>query len=101
MAGNQSRLERRIRRDFPEPGSADGVLQLLAELPGRAGYDPEALASERVQAAIVVLADGDVRRLRQAIDLASADWRDLLVAAGLAGGNWPDLLDQELGRHRS
>jgi hypothetical protein len=97
VAGNQPRLERRVRRDFPGPGSADSVLQLLAELPRRAGYDPEALASERVRAAIVLLADGDAGRLRQEIDLALEDWRDVLAAAGLADEDWPARLDQELG----
>jgi hypothetical protein len=97
MAESSSRLERRIQRDFSEPGSASGVLELLAELPRRAGYDREILASERIQAAIVLLADGDLRRLRQALDLAAADWRDLLVAAGLANEDWPDKLNHELG----
>jgi hypothetical protein len=97
MADTQSRLERRIARDFPEPGSARGVLQLLAELPRQAGYDAETLASERVQAAIILLADGSLQRLRQAVDLAAADWRDLLVAAGLANEDWPQRLNHELG----
>jgi hypothetical protein len=97
MADYQSRLERRIRRDFPEPGAAHGALHLLAELPRRAGYDHDVLASERIQAAIVLLADGDIARLRQAVDLAMADWRDLLVAAGLASEDWPGRLDRELG----
>jgi hypothetical protein len=97
MADNPSRLERRIQRDFPAPGSANGVLRLLAELPSRAGYDHEALASERIQAAAVLLADGNLRRLRQALELAAQDWRDLLVAAGLANADWPQRLNDELG----
>jgi hypothetical protein len=92
-----TRLERRIWRDFPEPGSADGVLGLLAALPGRAGYDPEIFGSERVQAAVVLLAGGDLGGLRKALQLAVSDWRDLLVAAGLADGDWPVRLDRELG----
>jgi hypothetical protein len=100
MADNPSRLERRIQRDFPEPGSANGVLHLLAELPGRAGYDREILASERIQAAVVLLADGDLRRLRQALELAACDWRDLLVAAGLANEDWPQRLNDDLGEPR-
>jgi hypothetical protein len=55
------------------------------------------LASEPVQAAIVLLANGDIGRLRQALHLAAADWRDLLVAAGLADEDWPVRLDRELG----
>lgn len=84
-----TRLERRIRRDFPEPGSAHGVLGLLTDLPRRAGYDSEMFGSERVQAAAVSLADREFGRLRQALDLAVSDWRDLLVAAGLADADWP------------
>lgn len=97
MISPLTRLERRIRRDFPEPGSAHGVLWLLSGLPRKAGYDPEMLASERVQAAIALLAHGDLARLRQALDLAATDWRDLLVAAGLADGDWPARLARELG----
>jgi hypothetical protein len=100
MADDTTRLERRIRRGFSEPGSAHGVLQLLAKLPDRAGYDQRILNSERVQAAIVLLADGDIPRLRQALELAMTDWRDVLVAAGLADENWPQRLDEELGEYR-
>ncbi|RAY11211.1 hypothetical protein DPM19_31110 [Actinomadura craniellae] len=91
------RLERRVRRDFSEPGSAEEVLRTLAELPGRAGYDAAHFASERVQAAVVLLAGGDFRRLRAALDLAVTDWRDVLVAAELAEGDWPARLDERLG----
>jgi hypothetical protein len=65
---------------LPLPGSA--------ELADQAGHGPGIPASERVQAAIVLLADGSLRRLRQALDLA-ADWRDLLIATGLAGEDRP------------
>lgn len=100
MVNSQSRLERRIRRDFPAPGSAEGVLMRLAELPDQTGYADAVLVSERVQAAIVLLAAGDVGRFKQAIDLARADWRDILVAAGLAEEDWPKKLDRELGPER-
>ncbi len=97
MTGTTARLERRIRRDFPQPGSAEGVLRLLAELPQRAGYAESILASERVQAAIVVGASGDIVRLRQLLDLAAADWRDLLVATELDHADWRQRLTAELG----
>ncbi|MET7303531.1 hypothetical protein [Embleya sp. NPDC005575] len=92
-----TRLERRIRRDFPEPGSAPEILRILNALPDAAGYDQEALRSERVRAAIVLLAEGDIAGFRRAVELAKADWRDLLVAAELADAHWPDRLDTELG----
>jgi hypothetical protein len=93
----EDRLERRIRRDFAQPGSANGVLQLLNRLPAEAGYDEETLRSERIRAATVLPAHGDHGRLRDAIVLAKTDWRDLLVAAGLAHADWPDRLTAELG----
>ena len=51
MTATTARLQRRIRPDFREPGGAAGELRLLADLPQRAGYDGDVLASERVQAA--------------------------------------------------
>jgi hypothetical protein len=93
----QSRLERRIRRDFPEPGAAHAILTALDRLPAEAGYGEDHLRSERVRAAVVLLADGDVARFRRAVDLAKADWRDLLVDAGLAHEDWPARLDEALG----
>jgi hypothetical protein len=91
-----SRLERRIRHDFPEPGSAAGVLALLEGRADRAGYDNHMFHSERAQAAIVLLANGDIGRLQKAINLAMTDWRDLLVSAGLADEDWRDQLDRVL-----
>ncbi|MFI6585188.1 hypothetical protein [Embleya sp. NPDC050493] len=92
-----TRLERRIRRDFPEPGSAPEVLRILDALPDAAGHDREVLRSERVRAAIVLLAEGDIGRFRRAVELAEVDWRDLLLDAELADADWPDRLDTELG----
>jgi hypothetical protein len=92
-----TRLEGRIRRDFPAPGAANGILTALDRLPGEAGYDEEFFRSERIRAAIVLLADGDLSHFRKAVELAKADWRDLLVAAGLAHEDWPARLDEALG----
>lgn len=78
-----ARFERRVRRGFREPGRADHVVRLLGELPEAAGYDPGTFASERVQAAVVLLAGGDVLRFGRAARFASRDWRDLLATAGL------------------
>lgn len=100
--GSPTRLERRIMRDFPEPGSAHGVLRLLDDLPtGYSEFDRGMLGSERVRAAIVLLADGNLTNLRAQIDLAKTDWRDLLVAAGLADADWPTRLDDALGPETS
>lgn len=86
---------RRIRRDFPEPGAANGVRHLLGDGPFGWEIDPD--GTERVQAAIVLLAAGDLSRLRKALAQAESDWRDVLISAGLAGDDWRALLDEELG----
>jgi hypothetical protein len=91
------RLARRIQHDFPAPGAANGIITALDRLPDEAGYDPEHLRSERIRAAIVLLAAGDLAEFRKAVELAETDWRDLLVAAGLAHGDWPLRLDEALG----
>jgi len=38
--------------------------------------------TDRVEAAILTWANGDLRRLDEAVALALADWRDLLVLVG-------------------
>lgn len=81
------RLSARVRRDFPEPGSAPEILRLLAEVSD----------SERVQAAIVFTASGNMEWLRAELARARTDWRDVLVNGGLANEGWPAILDKELG----
>jgi len=95
-----TRLERRIRRDFPEPGSAPEILRVLDGLPVAAGYAERELRSERIRAAIVLSAGGDVTKFRRAVELAKRDWRDVLVAGGLADADWAVRLDAELGSER-
>jgi hypothetical protein len=87
MGDVSERLQRRIARDFSEPGSAAEVSRLVGE----------ASDSERVQAAIVFVASGDLGRLRNAIALAQADWRDVLVAGELADDDWRQRLFALLG----
>ena len=82
------RLRTRIDRDFPAPGSADEISRLVAE----------ASDSERIQAAIVLWADGNVERVLDSVDLTHIDWRDVLVRGGLEHEDWRDRLDAELNR---
>jgi hypothetical protein len=88
MAIVSERLRRRIARDFPAPGSAAPVVELIGAVS----------ESERVQAAVVLWASGDLVRLREACDLVAQDWRDMLVRSALADENWRERLDTELGR---
>lgn len=94
MAEPTSRLLRRIRRDFA-PEAATAVLQHLASV-------PETLAGcsqneERIQAALVLPAHGDLDRFLGQLALAHQDWRDLLMSADLGHIGWEERLDAELG----
>jgi hypothetical protein len=52
---------------------------------------------ERIQAAIVFAASGDVSGIRAGAELARIDWRDVLVNGGLADDDWTSVLFAELG----
>lgn len=54
--------------------------------------------TEREQAALLLVADGDEGRLEAAFERARLDVRDLLMDAGLADERWPERLDHILGR---
>ncbi|MEU9956142.1 hypothetical protein [Streptomyces sp. NPDC050982] len=73
---------------------ADSVVSLLKEAELRAFRE---LAEERITAAVVILANGSVDKLLNAIQLMETDWRDLLIAAELADVNWPSTLDDIFG----
>lgn len=87
MPGVSDRLCRRIERDFPAPGSAASVAEMVAA----------ASEAERIQAGVVFCGRGHLDRLRDACELARLDWRDVLVGAGLADEDWRSRLDTELG----
>lgn len=91
MSEMTARLRRRVDLDFPSPGGGSEVTRIVAETTD----------SERVQAAIVLSAAGDLERLRYTVRLAIADWRDVLVSAGLADDDWRERLDAELGSQTS
>jgi hypothetical protein len=96
MTGISTRLERRIRADFPHFPHVVGAA--LAELT-REVFPSEArdsAAIERIQMAALLAARGDLRKLDDALVLGRADWRDLLVLAGLADGDWQDRVAAEL-----
>jgi hypothetical protein len=89
------RLVDKIRRDFSSK-EADTVLELLDEL-GTYGGELDDDQHERVQAAIVLFANGDSRRFLQALAWAEGDWRDALVQGELAHEDWPERLARALG----
>jgi hypothetical protein len=52
---------------------------------------------ERVQAAVVLWARGELGRFDDSLKLCDVDWRDVLVRGGLADEDWAERLDAELG----
>jgi hypothetical protein len=83
-----NRLARRLRADFAEPDSA---IQLLEDV--ESGTQDR----ERVVAAVVLGACGDLERLHQLVELSRIDWRDILVGVGLGNADWSHVLDERLG----
>lgn len=84
-----NRIAARVARDFgPNAGEALDALALA-----ESGNQD----AERVHAALVLMAEGNVERLWQAVELSALDWRDVLMNGGLADWDWPALLDREFG----
>jgi hypothetical protein len=79
------RIADRVKRDFPAAPPAH-VVDLLRAIDIAPDRTPE--GEERIYAAILKIADRDVDRLLEAIDLAESDWRDVLVSAGFANDDW-------------
>jgi hypothetical protein len=91
--GHESRLLRRIRLEFREPWSSD-VFQLLSTLENGSGGAP---GIERLQAAVLLIAQGDYHRFRHALSLAQRDWRGTLELAGLQNDDWMARLNEQFG----
>lgn len=76
-----ARIDARLAREFPGAAHAPAVA-LVERI--CVGLDTWRIVSEtdRVEAAALEWAHGDLRRLDDAAALALVDWRDLLVRAG-------------------
>ncbi|MDX8036225.1 hypothetical protein SK803_39025 [Lentzea sp. BCCO 10_0856] len=83
------RIAHRVGRDFGD--RAAEALEALA-LAETGNQDVE-----RVHAALVLMAEGSVERLWQAVELSLVDWRDVLMAGGLGPADWPEVLEREFG----
>ena len=83
------RIAERVARDFKANVQVD-VLELLESVAKDRShvYDTDA-GRERIHAAMLILARGNVDTLLHAASEAEMDWRDLLVAAGLEHDDWP------------
>ncbi|WP_062467178.1 hypothetical protein [Demequina maris] len=90
MAVVGDRIAERAADDFGR--SAPRVVSALERLRVSPSADPE-----RIQAAVLIAARGDLTLLDDALAHAREDHRDLLDRAGLAGDDWRERLDAALG----
>ena len=86
MTGLTEATREKVRGLFPQEQYSE-VVQLLEtecgnNLPFLQRESAEGL--ERFRFAALKLSQGNLEKLRSAIELAKRDWRDLLVAAGFA-----------------
>lgn len=85
-----SSLVRKQAHRFFTPAQADDVIAALDALDLSLGM----MDADRVQLAILLVAQGDLKAIRVALNQARRDWRDILVVAGLAEEDWPAALRQ-------
>jgi hypothetical protein len=75
----------RIRTGLEHDFAGDALAQatvLIERIPAELAVWNIVTETDRVEAAALTVAGGDLERLRRAVDLALRDWRDLLVSAG-------------------
>jgi hypothetical protein len=81
-----------VRARFPA-SEIDDILRTLDRWTISYAEEPP---GERLQAAVLILADGRAEDLAVGFGIAEQDWRDLLMAAGLENLNWGDVLDSQI-----
>lgn len=91
-ANLSERVRRRIALDFA-PAQRQRVEQTLAGLIP----DSDDTGRERIQAAVLIVAAGDLGRLARQTREVAIDWRDVLMAADLGSDDWPIRVEAFLG----
>lgn len=76
------RITDRIAADYSTDEDRAAARALIDLIPEELSFWREVTKTDRVEAAALTLAGGDLDKLRSAVELALSDWRDLLVAAG-------------------
>ncbi|WP_062302335.1 hypothetical protein [Demequina subtropica] len=90
MAVVSDRIAERAAEDFGR--SAPRIVSALERLTVSASLD-----RDRLQAAVLIAARGNLTLFEDALEQARDDWRDLLVRTDLAGADWDARLDEALG----
>ncbi len=87
-----SRIAAVIARQYGS--DAEAVISLVEEAELKVFHKP---ASERIAAAVIIFADGDVDRFFRAIREMEIDWRDLLLDAHIGNVGWESKVDDYFG----
>ena len=80
-------IEAKVRASFKRE-EIGAVLSFLSDMKEPPFEGEWALTRERVQVAILILANSNLERLMTCIAGAQIDWRDTLNGAGLGESNW-------------
>ena len=75
------RIWERLEREYPAPADLVAAGELIERIPAELAVWREVSEGDRVEAAALTVAAGDLGKLKEAVELALRDWRDLLVAA--------------------
>ncbi len=75
-----SQIRERVNHEYPADHRA-AALALLERIPAELSVWREVSEGDRVEAAALTVAAGDLGRLSDAVTLALRDWRDLLMSA--------------------
>jgi hypothetical protein len=96
VADVSERIRRRVGADFSHhvPRVTAALAELTSDVFEREPRD--SIYIERIQVAALILAQGHLGKLDEAVALGRRDWRDLLVAAGLGDEGWQELVETEL-----
>ncbi len=77
-----------IDKQFKGP-AREAVLRSIERI---TPFSKDDLINERVQLALLLIANGDKEKFEQELNVASSDWRDLLIHSELNDANWPQKL---------
>ena len=75
------RIRKRLEREYSAAPDHTAALALIERIGAELSVWREVSDGDRVEAAALTLAAGDLGKLSEAVGLALRDWRDLLVAA--------------------
>jgi hypothetical protein len=75
------RIAVRVEQDYPAAGDRAAALSLIERIPAELSVWREVSEGDRVEAAALTVAAGDLDKLTDAVGLALYDWRDLLISA--------------------